>query len=86
MSGAISDWLSSGSTASRARSFSSCLFDWMIAASSRAPSPAISAAWILWRVTTGSGSWVPNSGPMAMPGETGMPTKRRSADADCARA
>src|ERR1700722_17986294 len=50
-----------------------------MAASRRAPSAAMSVAAILWRVMVASGSVAPNTGPMAMPAETGMPGKRRSA-------
>src|SRR6185437_896946 len=83
ISGAISDWLSSGSTARRLRSFMSCLRDWTIAASRRAPSAAVSAAWIFWRVISASGSVVPNTGPIATPSAMEIPVKRRSGRVCC---
>ena len=38
----------------------------------------MSDAWIFCRVTSASGSVVPNTGPIATPAETGMPWNLRS--------
>ena len=57
-----------------------------MAASNRVPSAWMSDAWILVRAISGTGSTVRNTGPMAMPGQIGMPNKRRSGRGDPAPA